>query len=54
MTGDFSPRLDVLPEPQRQLWHELSAAPRSFVLDGGTAIAPHLAALIHGMAGIVA
>ncbi|HEX5325113.1 MAG TPA: nucleotidyl transferase AbiEii/AbiGii toxin family protein [Acetobacteraceae bacterium] len=39
---DFAPRLDTLPEPQRQLWDELAALPVEFVLYGGTAIALHL------------
>ncbi len=38
----FASRLNVLPKPQQQLWHELSAVPPSFVLCGGTAIALHL------------
>lgn len=38
----FSPRLDVLPGPQRRLWDELSATPAPFVLYGGTAVALHL------------
>jgi len=42
MTGDFSPRLDILPAPQRRLWGELAAVPPEFVLYGGTAIALHL------------
>ena len=39
MTGNFIPRLDILPAPQRRLWDELSAVPEEFVLYGGTAIA---------------
>lgn len=39
---EFSPRLDVLPEAQRQLWTELSAIPPEFTLYGGTALALHL------------
>jgi hypothetical protein len=38
----FSPRLDILPAPQRHLWSELSATPPEFVLYGGTAIALRL------------
>lgn len=39
----FDPRLDVLPDAQKEIWPALSAAPRlSFVLYGGTAIALHL------------
>ncbi len=41
MTG-FSPRLDILPPPQRRLWEELSATPSDFTLYGGTAIALQL------------
>jgi hypothetical protein len=38
----FDPRLDVLPDAQKEIWAALSAAPRlSFVLYGGTAIALH-------------
>lgn len=43
MTDRFSPRLDILPPPQRPLWDELAALPADFALDGGTAIALHLA-----------
>lgn len=42
MFEPFSPRLDILPPPQRRLWDELSAVPVEFVLYGGTAIALHL------------
>ncbi len=42
MTGDFTPRLDILPPPQRRLWDELAAVPAEFVLYGGTALALHL------------
>jgi predicted nucleotidyltransferase component of viral defense system len=38
----LSPRLDILPLPQRTLWPELSAVPRHFVLYGGTALALRL------------
>ncbi len=39
---DFTPRLDILPTPQRRLWDELAAVPPEFVLYGGTAIALQL------------
>ena len=42
MPQDFTPRLDILPPPQRRLWNELAAVPPDFVLYGGTAIALHL------------
>ena len=42
MIDDFTPRLDILPPPQRRLWDELAAVPPEFVLYGGTAIALHL------------
>jgi hypothetical protein len=38
----FTPRLDILPKPQRRLWDDLAAVPAEFVLYGGTAIALHL------------
>jgi hypothetical protein len=38
----FTPRLDILPAPQRRLWDELAATPREFTLYGGTAIALQL------------
>jgi Nucleotidyl transferase AbiEii toxin, Type IV TA system len=39
----FDPRLDVLPDAQKEIWAGLSPAPRlSFVLYGGTAIALQL------------
>lgn len=38
----FTPRLDVLPPPQRRLWNEFAGIPPEFVLYGGTAIALHL------------
>ena len=38
----FSPKLEILPVAQRLVWNELSQAPRSFVLYGGTAIALRL------------
>jgi predicted nucleotidyltransferase component of viral defense system len=34
----FTPRFDVLPEPQMRLWPSLAALPPHFVLYGGTAI----------------
>jgi hypothetical protein len=42
MIADFTPRLDILPPPQRRLWDELAAVPREFVLYWGTALALHL------------
>lgn len=42
MTGDFTPRLDILPKPQRRLWDELTVVPTEFVLYGGTAVALYL------------
>jgi hypothetical protein len=42
MTSPFNPHLDILPTPQRRLWHELAAVPREFVLYGETALALHL------------
>lgn len=42
MAEIFTPRLDILPAPQRQLWNELAGMPKEFVLYGGTAIALHL------------
>lgn len=42
MPESFTPRLDILPLPQRQLWEELSQVPGEFVLYGGTAIALQL------------
>jgi hypothetical protein len=38
----FTPRLDILPPPQRRLWDELAQVPPEFVLYGGTAIALQL------------
>ena len=39
----FDPRLDILPQAQREIWPRLSPAPRlSLVLYGGTAVALHL------------
>lgn len=43
MSASFEPRLDILPESQRDLWPELDAAvPSDFVLYGGTALALQL------------
>ena len=42
MTSVFTPRLDILPPPQRRFWDELAAVPAEFTLYGGTAIALHL------------
>ncbi len=42
MTDGFTPRLDILPPPQRRLWDELGTLPAEFVLYGGTAIALRL------------
>jgi Nucleotidyl transferase AbiEii toxin, Type IV TA system len=42
MTAAFTPRLDILPPPQRRLWDELAAVSAEFVLYGGTALALHL------------
>ena len=38
----FTPRLDILPAPQRRLWDELVETPKEFALYGGTAIALQL------------
>lgn len=42
MPDDFAPIMSVLQEPQRRLWNELGAVPKSFVLYGGTALALQL------------
>jgi Nucleotidyl transferase AbiEii toxin, Type IV TA system len=43
MLKAFSPRLDMLPEPQRKLWpEELAGTPDHFILYRGTAIALRL------------
>lgn len=42
MSTAFTPRLDILPEAQRNLWPELGRTPRDFTLYGGTAIALRL------------
>jgi hypothetical protein len=38
----FTPRLDILPPPQRSVWPQLASVPPRFVLYGGTAIALRL------------
>lgn len=38
----FSPKVTILPPPQRNLWPELDATPESFTLYGGTALALRL------------
>jgi len=38
----FTPRLEILPPPQRRLWSELRHTPQEFVLYGGTALALRL------------
>jgi hypothetical protein len=38
----FVPKSEILPRPQRILWDELQATPRSFVLYGGTGLALRL------------
>ncbi len=38
----LTPKLDILPPSQRQLWDEFKAVPEPFILYGGTAIALHL------------
>ena len=42
MTEAFTPRLDILPPAQRELWEELHATPDHFTLYGGTALALYL------------
>lgn len=42
MPTKFTPRLDCLPPPQRDLWPRLGEVPEGFVLYGGTALALHL------------
>ncbi len=41
-SAEFTPRLDILPPPQRRLWEELGETPPEFTLYGGTAIALQL------------
>lgn len=38
----FLPKLEILPDEQRQVWTELSEVPPEFTLYGGTAVALHL------------
>lgn len=38
----FTPKLGILPPPQRRLWNELRQTPPQFVLYGGTALALRL------------
>ncbi len=38
----FTPKLDIFPPAQRQLWDELNTTPAMFVLYGGTALALRL------------
>ena len=38
----LTPRLEILPAPQRRLWDDLKHTPREFVLYGGTAPALRL------------
>lgn len=40
--SDFTPKLTMLPQPQRTLWRELGATPEAFTLYGGTALALRL------------
>ena len=42
MPDAFSPRLDILPPPQRRLWPELATIPPEFRLYGDTALALYL------------
>jgi hypothetical protein len=42
MSGEFQPRLDILPPAQLALWPELDATPEHFTLYGGTALALRL------------
>ena len=42
MSEIFAPKIDILPEPQKQLWSELVEIPQEFNLYGGTAIALYL------------
>ncbi len=39
---NFSPKLNILPAPQRLLWGDLADIPPDFTLYGGTAVALHL------------
>jgi hypothetical protein len=38
----LTPKLEILPRPQRRLWNELRQTPKEFVLYGGTALALRL------------
>jgi hypothetical protein len=38
----LTPKLEILPHPQRRLWDELGQTPKDFVLYGGTALALRL------------
>jgi len=42
MPESFTPRLEILPAPQRRLWDELVETPKEFAPYGGTAIALQL------------
>jgi hypothetical protein len=42
MSSDFAPHWEILPAPQRALWHRLRELPDHFVLYGGTALALRL------------
>src|ERR1700679_4084601 len=42
MANAFSPRLDILPAAQKNLWPDLAQTPSHFTLYGGTAIALRL------------
>lgn len=39
---EFTPRIEILPPPQRALWDRLGEVPLHFVMYGGTALALHL------------
>ncbi len=40
--GSIDPKLEILPEPQKMLWPQLTTTPNHFILYGGTAIALRL------------
>jgi hypothetical protein len=42
VTSSFHPHLEILPEPQRELWPQLAPLAADYVLYGGTAIALRL------------
>jgi len=42
MAKAFTPRLDILPPAQKELWKELNVTPDHFTLYGGTALALYL------------